>query len=198
MGMARYAWVGALSLVIALGTCSGAAAATRDSDAKQVYEQAMAAFGLGHYAEAAQKYEQAFSLRPDAALLYNAAQSYRLAGNKPRALELYRNCVRLFPSFANADEARGHIATLTREIAEAEKTKAASPPPVVSPPPVASAPAAAPGAAPAPASAAAPAAAPVPSVIPAAPPAAPVLVEAPAASISASAPAPESQKSVFQ
>lgn len=117
MGMARIGWSSAVLLLIGLGGLQ-VAAAPRGADAKEIYEQATAAFGLGHYAEAAEKYEQAFSLRPDPALLYNAAQSYRLGGNKPRALELYRNCLRLDPNFANANEARSHIATLTKEIAE--------------------------------------------------------------------------------
>ena len=51
-------------------------------DARRVYDEATAAFGLGRYAEAAEKYEAAFSLRPDPALLYNAAQSYRLGGQQ--------------------------------------------------------------------------------------------------------------------
>src|SRR4029079_2419550 len=55
-----------------------------DKDASRLYQEATSAFGLGHYAEAAEKYEGAFSLRPDPALLYNAAQSYRLAGIKTR------------------------------------------------------------------------------------------------------------------
>ncbi len=71
-------------------------------------------FGMGRYGEAAEKYEAAFALRPDPALLYNAAQSHRLAGNKPRALELYRNYVRLYPDGASAEDARGHVSALKK------------------------------------------------------------------------------------
>ena len=39
-------------------------------------------FALGRYGEAAAKYEAAFALRPDPALLYNAAQSHRLGGQQ--------------------------------------------------------------------------------------------------------------------
>lgn len=101
-------------------------AAASSKDARRVYDEATAAFGLGRYAEAAEKYEAAFSLRPDPALLYNAAQAYRLAGNRARALELYRNYVRLYPEGTNAEDARSHVAALKKAI-EDERTPSAAP-----------------------------------------------------------------------
>jgi tetratricopeptide (TPR) repeat protein len=106
-----------VGLVLALRPAAGAAPAGKQ-DARRAYEEATAAFGLGRYAEAAEKYEAAFALRPDPALLYNAAQSYRLSGNKARALELYRNYVRLYPDGANAEDARSHVAALKKVIEE--------------------------------------------------------------------------------
>jgi len=123
-------------------------AAASSKDARRIYDEATAAFGLGRYAEAAEKYEAAFSLRPDPALLYNAAQSYRLAGNKARALELYRNYVRLYPEGTNAEDARSHVAVLKKAI-EDERTPSAAPP-VVPPPAPARAPSAPPPSAPPP------------------------------------------------
>ncbi|HEY6475551.1 MAG TPA: tetratricopeptide repeat protein, partial [Polyangia bacterium] len=92
----------ALQIVLARAPASAA----QSSAARKAYEEATAAFGLGRYAEAADRYEKAFSLHPDPALLYNAAQAFRLAGNSKRALELYRNYLRLYPDASNADEAR--------------------------------------------------------------------------------------------
>ena len=86
------------------------------NEARKAYDAATAAFGLGHYAEAAEKYETAFSLRPDPALLYDAAQAYRLSGNLARALELYRNYARLYGNAPNASDARNHAADLEREL----------------------------------------------------------------------------------
>jgi tetratricopeptide (TPR) repeat protein len=86
-------------------------------DARRHYDQATAAFGLGRYGEAAAEYEEAFRLRPDPALLYNCAQSYRLSGNKLRALELYRNYLRLYGEAPNAEDARKHVHDLELEIA---------------------------------------------------------------------------------
>jgi tetratricopeptide (TPR) repeat protein len=178
--MARLGWSCVALLVIGLGAVPAVA---RGNDAKEFYEQATAAFGLGHYAEAAEKYEQAFSRRPDPALLYNAAQSYRLAGNKQRALELYTNVVRLFPSFPNAEDARNHVTTLRREI---EDQQAAPAPIVPAPTPVA--PATAPPLV---------AAATTPPPVPPASAPAPVLVDAPAATVATSPPPAEASESVF-
>jgi hypothetical protein len=109
--------------------------AAEPSSARKAYDEATAAFGLGHYQEAAERYETAFSLRPDPALLYDAAQAYRLAGNRPRALELYRNYLRLYPDRQNAGEARNQVAVLTKAI-EDEKAVAPPPPVAVAPAPV--------------------------------------------------------------
>lgn len=133
----RRTWRCLAVTLLALAVSGRPARAAEPSAARQAYDEATAAFGLGHYAEAAEKYERAFSLRPDPALLYDAAQAYRLAGNRARALELYRNYLRLYPDRQNADEARTQVAALTKAI-EAEK---AGPPvaatPATAPPPVA-------------------------------------------------------------
>jgi len=100
-------------------------------DAKKIYQEATVAFSLGRYDIAAAKYEEAFALHPDPAVLYNAAQAYRLAGNKRRALELYKNCVRVFPDSPSAADARTHIASL--------KTELDNEAPPVAPPPAAAA-----------------------------------------------------------
>jgi tetratricopeptide (TPR) repeat protein len=157
-------------LVVLLGCLARPVLAASGKDAKRIYEEATALFGLGKYADAAEKYEAAFSLKPDPALLYNAAQSYRLAGNKQRALELYRNYVRLYPDGSNAPDARSHVAALKKDIEDDRPPiEMARPPrPGVQPPPVA-------GAAPPPAPAPAPApSAPAPAVSPVAPAPAPM------------------------
>jgi tetratricopeptide (TPR) repeat protein len=96
-------------------------------DAKLHYERGLSAYALGNYPEAAAEYEKAFSFRPDPALLYNAAQAHRIAGNKPRALLLYQNYLRLFDNVSNRAEVERHIAQLKRAI-ETDKQSATSPP----------------------------------------------------------------------
>ena len=106
-----------VSLVVAVSGAPAAAAPSEKQEARKLYDKATAAFGLGRYGEAAESYEGAFRLRPDPALLFNAAQSYRLAGNRDRAIELYRNYLRLYGEVQNADDARKHIRDLELQIA---------------------------------------------------------------------------------
>jgi len=97
-------------------------------DAKSHYKHGTAAYALGKYSEAAAEYEKAFELAPDSALLYNAAQAHRLAGNKQRALELYQSYLRLYGSeVGNRAEVERHIAELKQAIEVDEKTKSSPP-----------------------------------------------------------------------
>ena len=93
------------------------------------YERATAAYGLGNFAEAALSYERAFEQKPDPALLYNAAQAHRRAGNRPRAMELYRSFLQVFPRADNRDLAERHL----RELARTSdlEAQAAAPPPLL-------------------------------------------------------------------
>lgn len=120
------AFVGPVS-VAATRTCIAAPSA-QATEAKGFYEKATGAFALGNYPEAAANYEKAFSLKPDPALLYNAAQAHRLAGNKTRALELYKSYLRVFPEGAARDESAKHAEALAQE-----KSRTATPTPSVNP-----------------------------------------------------------------
>jgi tetratricopeptide (TPR) repeat protein len=112
--MAPFAW----AIALAAALLSSPAAAARDSAAQQeardYFTKATAAFGLGHYEEAAHFYESAFSVHPDASLLYDAAQANRLAGARARALQLYRNYLRLYPTGAFAPQVKKQIAELEK------------------------------------------------------------------------------------
>ena len=100
-----------VAAILLLGMRGAGAAEDKRTQAHRLYDEATAAFGVGSYAEAAEKYEASFKLHPEPALLYNAAQAYRMAGNRPRALQLYRNFVRLYGSDPRANDARNHAAT---------------------------------------------------------------------------------------
>ncbi len=107
-----------LRIVIAVAALALLARGARAQDtAKAHYDRGVTAFALGHFAEAADEYEKAFALKPDLALLYDAAQSHRHAGNKERALLLYQNCLAIFGTqLPNADEIKRHIAELRQSI----------------------------------------------------------------------------------
>ena len=103
-------------------TAAGPAFADDRTDARVHYDKATAAYALGRYADAAAEFEQAFTLKPDPAILYNAAQAYRLAGNKDRALQLYRSYLRVYGRRAE------HAPDVERHIGELEKLGPAPPP----------------------------------------------------------------------
>jgi tetratricopeptide (TPR) repeat protein len=95
--------------------------------ARAFFDRATAAFALGHYPVAAENFEKAFELKPDPALLYNAAQAHRLAGDKERALILYQNYLRIYPKAGKRSEVESRIEELKKAI-ERDREVATSPP----------------------------------------------------------------------
>ena len=116
-------------LIVALLCLAASVPARADNtEARQHFDKANAAYALGDYAVAAQEYEKAFALKPDPALLYNAAQAHRVAGNKQRALLLYQNYLRVFGAVvSNRDEVLRHIEALKQAI-ETDKSAETNPP----------------------------------------------------------------------
>jgi len=117
-----------ITLVVLLAAAPAHADALSNAEARTHFDSGNAAFALGDYAKAAQEYEKAFALKPDPALLYNAAQAHRVAGNKQRALLLYQNYLRVYGAEVNnADEVRHHIETLKKAIEEDQKAQTSPP-----------------------------------------------------------------------
>ena len=116
---------GAIVLVcLGLGAAAFADAA---GDARAHFDRGTAHYALGEFAQAAEEYQEAYRLKQDSALLYNAAQAYRLAGNAEKAFILYRNYVLLYPNEPNVGEVREQIVKLKEAIAVSEKAKMAPP-----------------------------------------------------------------------
>jgi len=94
--------------------------------------KATAAYNLGKYAEAAKDYEAAYEQTLDSNLLFNVAQSYRMAGEREKAITAYRSFLRSAPK----SEQRGLAESKIREL---EGQRASTPTPAASPvtPPVA-------------------------------------------------------------
>jgi tetratricopeptide (TPR) repeat protein len=118
-----------MSTTVVVGMLLWATAALAEGEtAKELFEKGTAAYALGHYDEAAAAYEKAFSLKPDPALLYNAAQAHRQAGNKKRALMLYQNYVRLYPGrVPNRAEVDRIIGSLKQAIESDQRASSAPP-----------------------------------------------------------------------
>lgn len=131
-------------VILAL-VCASALALAEEPDAKTLFARGRTAYALGHFTEAAELFEKAFELKEDPAILYNAAQAHRLAGDKKRALVLYQNYLKLFGERENSAEVEKRIADLKAAI-EAEQAAKTNPPTDLlndkaAPPPVATTPA---------------------------------------------------------
>ena len=125
----RGSWV-VVTLLVGLALAgraqAGKAKGGKADEVREYLDKATAAFALSRYAVAAENYEKAFELRPDPAVLYNAAQAHRLAGNKERALELYQSYLRMYGTEKRA-EIEKHIENLKQAI-EKDHAVATSPP----------------------------------------------------------------------
>ena len=151
----------------------------KTTQARNLAQEATTHYAVGEFAQSAEKYQAAYKLKPDPALLYNAAQAYRMAGNNDKALLLYKNYVMFYPNEKNVPNVQQQITKLQEAIAAQHKAQT-QPPTTTEPPsagtvapPAASAVAAAPPppAEPAPAATQPPPAAEPPPAPAAAPPA---------------------------
>jgi tetratricopeptide (TPR) repeat protein len=164
-------------LVLAL-TATARAAEPSNEDSRAHVRKATVAYNLGKFTEAAKEYEAAYELTVDPNMLFNIAQSYRLAGESEKAITAYRSFIRSAPK----SDQRGLAEAKVREL---EQQRAARPPAPVAPVPVPPSPPALPAASP-------PLAAPPP--VPVASPTAPAAsapADATPANVLVSTPAPE-------
>jgi tetratricopeptide (TPR) repeat protein len=124
----------AVVLLVSL-VCVGVARAD-DPDAaaaRQHYKAATGHFAVGEFADAAAEYEAAYKLHQDPALLFNAAQSRRLAGDNQKALVLYKNFLHLYPSSPQLPAVQEQIEKLQEAIAAENKAKSSPPTTTVEP-----------------------------------------------------------------
>jgi tetratricopeptide (TPR) repeat protein len=124
----RWGWLGGL-VVISCLVGAGVARADDAAAAGDLFKKGQAHYAVGEYEAAAEAYQNAYKLKPDPALLFNAAQSLRLGGKLDRALILYRNYLRFYPQASNVETVQGHISKLEQQI-ESERAAATTPPAV--------------------------------------------------------------------
>jgi tetratricopeptide (TPR) repeat protein len=119
----------AFILIMAALLAARASAQTDDSstNARRHFEDGSKAFNLGEFARAIKEYRAAYNLKPDPVLLYNIAQSYRLAGELTQALFFYRSYLANVPSAPNRREVQDRISTLETQIAQ-QKAVTTQPP----------------------------------------------------------------------
>src|SRR4051812_45291270 len=114
----------AAAILLLLGLAGVARAEDPDAEAaRQHYKSATGHFAVGEFADAATEYEAAFKLHQDPALLFNAAQSRRLAGENQKALVLYRNFSHLYPNSPQLPAVKEEVVELQEEVAAEEEAK---------------------------------------------------------------------------
>jgi tetratricopeptide (TPR) repeat protein len=101
--------------------------------AREHYQKGTSYYDLGRYADAIREFEAAYEIKNDPALLYNLAQSHRLAGNSEQALHFYRTYLRRVPKAPNRTEIEGRITALEQLVAQKNTTQT-TPPNVTLPP----------------------------------------------------------------
>ncbi|HEY8142402.1 MAG TPA: tetratricopeptide repeat protein [Kofleriaceae bacterium] len=94
-----------------------AGAGARKAEAQRRFQEAESLYKRRDYLAAAAEYQAAYDLSGLAGLLYNVAQSYRLGGEKARAVSAYRRFLERAPDHQLAPLARGHVDALERELA---------------------------------------------------------------------------------
>jgi tetratricopeptide (TPR) repeat protein len=124
-----------IGVVATLSWRSAHAAAGGADEARAYIDKAATASALAHYDVAAENFEKAFELKPDSAVLYRAAEAHDLAGNKPRALALYRSFLRIYGRTGGSAMIEARIEALEGEAAPGRPPDAAPPAPAFAAPP---------------------------------------------------------------
>ena len=125
--LARAVAVASLLTMLAFTARPGTARAADDPaavEARKHYEEGTKAFNLGEYARAITEFKATYYAKPDPLLLYNIAQSFRLAGDAKQALFFYKSFLRNMPNPPNRKEVELRMRALEKQIAEAPKDAA--------------------------------------------------------------------------
>ncbi len=105
------------------------------AEAKRLFAEGTSAYNLAEYATAIEKYRAAYKLSPSPFLIYNIAQSYRLAKDFDNALTFYDSFLTQLPDAKNRAEVEGFMADLKQQIAARDRAAAEPPKTVVEPSP---------------------------------------------------------------
>jgi tetratricopeptide (TPR) repeat protein len=97
--------------------------------AKGHYKQGKAYQEAGAFMRAVDEFKAAYAIDPRPEMLFNIAQVYRLAGDKPHALDYFKQYLAAQPEGKASDEARVLVAELQRQIDEDNAHTAPPPPP---------------------------------------------------------------------
>ena len=90
------------------------ASAQARREAKELFMKGQQAYQAGDHARATQYFKEAYDREPAPALLYNLAQTYRVKGDRARAILYYERFLAAKPDSPTADQARQQLADLRR------------------------------------------------------------------------------------
>ncbi len=117
----------AVALVVGQALMLAAAPPVAAQSAKELFADATKYYNLGDFKRAAELYRKVYEIKPDAVLLFNIAQSYRLSEDGKQALFFYKSYLRAKPNAGNRAEVEKRI----EELSKAQPTAPSGPPPVV-------------------------------------------------------------------
>jgi hypothetical protein len=106
---------------IALLVLVGVARADNVGEARRHFDDGTKFYDIGDFAHAAEEYKQAYLATPRPEMLFNIAQSYRLAGDLANALFFYRSYLRNMPKGGNRVEVEGRIRKIEAELLRQHK-----------------------------------------------------------------------------
>lgn len=102
-------------------------AANPRAEAKRLYDEGTKHYNLAEYPQAIEKYRAAYALVPEPTLLFNIAQSYRLAGDFRMARTFYKNYQNNAPNAVNRKLVDEKIAEMNDLLAKQERAATGPP-----------------------------------------------------------------------
>jgi tetratricopeptide (TPR) repeat protein len=100
--------------------------------AREHYDKAVSHFNANEYGPAAEEFLAVYKAVPQPALLYNAAQAYRLGGDGPKAVESYRAFLKASPEAKQKADVERRIKELEgKSVVAVKDVPDMSPPPAV-------------------------------------------------------------------
>lgn len=86
--------------------------------AKELFQRAQKLYKQARYAEAIEKFEEAYAVRPHPVIYFNIGKCYEQLNETPKALRAFRDYLRLMPDAKDRDTVSDAIANLERRLKE--------------------------------------------------------------------------------
>jgi len=100
---------------------SGTLTTAQKQEIRAHYQRASRDFDLGKFLDAIEEYQVIYEIAGDPVMLYNLAQSYRLAEQPDKAIQFYRRYLQRMPGARNREAVEQKIGSLEKALAEQRK-----------------------------------------------------------------------------